>query len=694
MGKENRWTQFSSKATRALRGIKGGDGEKDKPTHRHTKSEPIRTESLPWGGLGPNSEANVPVVDVVPSDVSDGIDMVQNTKEKDRQAQEIVDTYLKDSRRSVSLVDIDTQASVMPTPQKKNVKRLDKYGFIVNIDDKGLLRDESSVEMPGGAYTPSATSNANTKTPKTKTIPKRFKLGGNSEKKSKDQSKNGGKSGKSKKEERQMKRLRRRREKKWLTMLAQWDDQTLASSKQRRNKLRQRVRKGIPNSCRGQGWVRIAKIKEKIEVTHVGVYAQLVAESSGPETDVNDSALNPNPNTDVNVDRNVMKETIERDLTRTFPRHSMFYDSFSDESSDEEDDASFDKISASGSLDSITSRSIGEEGGVTCTFSNEDDGEEEVEMQITDPKSSSKDVDTTDMSGDRQEAGINVSYEADDAARLNDDTCWGKSIQNLSSHCPVPPNFVGKKESALEVITSTPPRPPIASPGSPKGKSSHRKKEKIVDYSQAEGGQASLRRVLRAYSIYDPDVGYCQGMNFIAGMFITFVTEEEAFWLLVHVMSEAPCRMRGLFGEGMSEAHQVLYVAERLIAQFHPRLARHFDRENVHITMFATQWLLTMYTSSFPFEIVTRIWDAYLSEGWKVTYRVMLALLEKAQPLLMKMQFEDILNYFKELPFEIESNEIMENAFKIPLKKKHIGKYAKEWIHKQKEKENDQQQLG
>jgi hypothetical protein len=39
-------------------------------------------------------------------------------------------------------------------------------------------------------------------------------------------------------------------------------------------------------------------------------------------------------------------------------------------------------------------------------------------------------------------------------------------------------------------------------------------------------GQASLRRVLRAYSAYDTEIGYCQGMNFIAAvrtraMFVT-----------------------------------------------------------------------------------------------------------------------------------------------------------------------------
>ena len=46
-------------------------------------------------------------------------------------------------------------------------------------------------------------------------------------------------------------------------------------------------------------------------------------------------------------------------------------------------------------------------------------------------------------------------------------------------------------------------------------------------------GQAALRRVLRAYSYYDREVSYCQGMNFIAGMFLTVMSEEDAFWLLV-----------------------------------------------------------------------------------------------------------------------------------------------------------------
>ena len=195
-----------------------------------------------------------------------------------------------------------------------------------------------------------------------------------------------------------------------------------------------------------------------------------------------------------------------------------------------------------------------------------------------------------------------------------------------------------------------------------------------------KGGQASLRRLLKAYSVYDRDVGYCQGMNFIAGMLLTLnVSEEEAFWLFTYIMHSKPCQMHGMFGEHMSETHKVLFVAEQLIQQFLPKLYKHLDREHVHITMFATQWLLTQYTSSFPFDLVTRIWDCFLVEGWKVTYRIMLALLVQCQAKLLKMSFEEILAFFRTMPESVEGAATMEAALKIPLKTAHIAKYEREW---------------
>ena len=236
---------------------------------------------------------------------------------------------------------------------------------------------------------------------------------------------------------------------------------------------------------------------------------------------------------------------------------------------------------------------------------------------------------------------------------------------------------------------------------------------------EAKGGQASLRRVLKAYSLYDQGVGYCQGMNFITAMFLTIMSEEESFWMLVGTyncfilsrfvkgqragisssvcfsccslvtMQEDPCKMQGLFGEGMHETHMVLHVAEKLLHQFLPKLAQHLENEHIHVTMFATQWLLTQYTSNFHFDLVLRVWDAFLQEGWKITYRVYLAILQHVQPSLLQLSFEEILAYMREIPDRINGDAIVDSAIKIPLRRSHIHKYEREWKLQQQQQQQD-----
>lgn len=56
---------------------------------------------------------------------------------------------------------------------------------------------------------------------------------------------------------------------------------------------------------------------------------------------------------------------------------------------------------------------------------------------------------------------------------------------------------------------------------------------------EATSGQNRLYNILKAYTEYDPEIGYCQGMNFIAALLLTYIpNEEDAFWSLVHIMYE------------------------------------------------------------------------------------------------------------------------------------------------------------
>ncbi len=59
----------------------------------------------------------------------------------------------------------------------------------------------------------------------------------------------------------------------------------------------------------------------------------------------------------------------------------------------------------------------------------------------------------------------------------------------------------------------------------------------------SEEGQTQLRNVLRAYAAYDPEVAYCQGMNFIAGLLLLYMpSEAHAFAALVVLMEDRGLR--------------------------------------------------------------------------------------------------------------------------------------------------------
>lgn len=60
-----------------------------------------------------------------------------------------------------------------------------------------------------------------------------------------------------------------------------------------------------------------------------------------------------------------------------------------------------------------------------------------------------------------------------------------------------------------------------------------------AEFFRSAAGQESLFNVMKAYSIHDPEVGYCQGSAFICGLLlIQNIPEEEAFAIFVQIMQQ------------------------------------------------------------------------------------------------------------------------------------------------------------
>ncbi|KAI9442225.1 rab-GTPase-TBC domain-containing protein [Lactarius indigo] len=153
-------------------------------------------------------------------------------------------------------------------------------------------------------------------------------------------------------------------------------------------------------------------------------------------------------------------------------------------------------------------------------------------------------------------------------------------------------------------------------------------------------GQENLFNVLKAYSIYDPQVGYCQGLPFVVAVLLLNMPDEEAFCLLVRIMHSYD--LRGHFLPEMPKLQLRLFQFDRLVEEILPVLHVHFLRQGVKSSMYCSQWFLTLFSYRFPLDIVFRIFDNCLASGIEAIFGFAISLLQKNEARLLSLKFDEL----------------------------------------------------
>ncbi|XP_061353925.1 uncharacterized protein LOC133298614 [Gastrolobium bilobum] len=148
-----------------------------------------------------------------------------------------------------------------------------------------------------------------------------------------------------------------------------------------------------------------------------------------------------------------------------------------------------------------------------------------------------------------------------------------------------------------------------------------------------ENGRNSLRRLLLAYARHNPSVGYCQAMNFFAGILLLLMPEENAFWAFVGIIDDY---FEGYYTEEMIESQVDQLVFEELMRERFPKLVNHLDYLGVQVAWISGPWFLSIFVNMIPWDSVLRVWDVLLFEGNRVMlFRTALALMELYGPALV-----------------------------------------------------------
>lgn len=180
--------------------------------------------------------------------------------------------------------------------------------------------------------------------------------------------------------------------------------------------------------------------------------------------------------------------------------------------------------------------------------------------------------------------------------------------------------------------------------------------------------------VLVAFSHQNSAVGYCQGLNYIAGLILIVTKDEHAtFWLLKHLVENVADQYhtKDMFG-----LQRDIHVITELIKLREPLINEKINEIGLPWAVILTKWLICLFCETLPIETVLRVWDVMFAEGYKIIFRVTLAIiLTLKEDIMNAMDISELAELFRNInknPRMLDCHSFVEFMLKIKLKRRDI----------------------
>ncbi|KAK5893808.1 TBC1 domain family member 14 isoform X1 [Pseudochaenichthys georgianus] len=174
-----------------------------------------------------------------------------------------------------------------------------------------------------------------------------------------------------------------------------------------------------------------------------------------------------------------------------------------------------------------------------------------------------------------------------------------------------------------------------------------------------------LHSILGAYTCYRPDVGYVQGMSFIAAVLILNLDTADAFIAFANLLNK-PCQM-AFFRVDHSLMLTYFAAFEVFFEENLPKLFAHFQKNNLTPDIYLIDWIFTLYSKSLPLDLACRVWDVFCRDHEEFLFRTGLGLLRLYQDVLSPMDFIHMAQFLTRLPDLIPADQLFQHITAIHM---------------------------
>ncbi|XP_032489205.1 TBC1 domain family member 14 isoform X3 [Phocoena sinus] len=178
-----------------------------------------------------------------------------------------------------------------------------------------------------------------------------------------------------------------------------------------------------------------------------------------------------------------------------------------------------------------------------------------------------------------------------------------------------------------------------------------------------------LHSILGAYTCYRPDVGYVQGMSFIAAVLILNLDTADAFIAFSNLLNK-PCQMAFF---RVDHGLMLTYFAafEVFFEENLPKLFAHFKKNNLTPDIYLIDWIFTLYSKSLPLDLACRVWDVFCRDGEQFLFRTALGLLKLFEDILTHMDFIHIAQFLTRLPEDLPAEELFASIATVQMQSRN-----------------------
>ncbi|KAJ1507054.1 hypothetical protein HMI55_000927 [Coelomomyces lativittatus] len=159
-----------------------------------------------------------------------------------------------------------------------------------------------------------------------------------------------------------------------------------------------------------------------------------------------------------------------------------------------------------------------------------------------------------------------------------------------------------------------------------------------------------LTRVLGAFACYRSDIGYVQGMSFLAATLLVNMDEYTAFQTLCHMFQQKQGILTTFYKLDLTKIHMYFHVFHHFLQLWAPFLHSHFDQLGLVPEYYLYEWFLCMFSKPLPLEVAHRVWDLYFCFGDVALFRIGLGLLCFYETRLGGLGFEEAITDVLKLP--------------------------------------------